>query len=325
LPQPDILIALATYNGARYLLEQIDSIRAQTRRDWALLVRDDGSTDGTVDLLRAQAAIDPRLTILSDTDQRLGCVPNFSRLAAAASERGAAYVMLADQDDIWFPTKIERTLSCMTALEQRLGKAHPILVHSDLEVIDHAGRRLARSFMRFQAIRHEITQPLRMLLVQNFVTGCTVMANRALLSLALPIPGEALMHDWWFALCAAGSGSIGFVADPTMAYRRHAANTVSARGFWSTLNPFVTNWSAVWEEGLRHHARGIAQARAVLARLSTTGHDAKAGVVRDYIDLYDLYGRRSGWERGRRALELGLHSQTLPRTAALYLRLLKPS
>ena len=207
LALPDIFIALATYNGARYLPQQIDSIRAQTLDHWTLLLRDDGSTDGTADILLAQATADPRTTILPDSGQRLGCVPNFSRLASAAFERGAPYLMLADQDDIWFPTKIERTLACMTGLEQRLGKAHPILVHSDLEVADRRGRRVAPSFMRFQAIRHETDEPLRMLLVQNFVTGCTVMANRALLSLALPIPPEALMHDWWFGLCAAACGS----------------------------------------------------------------------------------------------------------------------
>ncbi len=316
---PDILIALATYNGERYLLEQLHSIQVQTVGHWGLLVRDDGSTDRTVDLLRAQAAADPRITILSDSHQRLGCGPNFSRVATAAFERGASYVMLADQDDIWFPTKIERTLACMRSLEQRFGRAHPTLVHSDLEVIDQRGRPLAQSFMQFQAIRHEASEPLRMLLVQNFVTGCTVMANRALLSIALPVAAEAVLHDWWFAACAAGCGSIGFVPDPTLAYRRHGDNFVSARGFWRTLNPFVTNWPAVWQEGLAGHAHGLGQARALLERMTTTGLLSQADTVRAYLDVCT---RRRAWGRVRGALELGLRSQTLPRTAAFYLRLL---
>ena len=153
--QRHIYVLLGVYNGAEYIRAQVDSIRAQTVSNWTLLVRDDGSNDGTRDVLESLTAADARLEIVRDEDNNLGCVPNFSRLATVAFERGARYVMFADQDDVWFPRKIEQTLDCMLEAERRHGSRSPILVHTDLEVIDRRGSRVHASFMRFQKIRHE--------------------------------------------------------------------------------------------------------------------------------------------------------------------------
>ena len=207
-----IYIVLATFDGASYLVEQIESIRAQTLTSWTLLARDDGSSDATVAILDDCAARDPRIEVLRDADGTLGAIGNFSRLAETALARGAGVVLFADQDDVWFPDKVARTLAEMRAAETALGTDHPILVHTDLQVVDGAGRLLHRSFLQLQRIRDERSRPLTTLLVQNYVTGCTMAANRALLRLALPVPADALMHDWWLALCAARCGSIVFLA-----------------------------------------------------------------------------------------------------------------
>jgi hypothetical protein len=319
----DLCIVLGTYNGAPYLQAQIESILRQTVRGWTLLVRDDGSSDSTPDLLRQIGQSDQRIEILSADHRHLGPVGNFSCLAQAALERGARYVMFADQDDLWFPEKVGHTLACLHTAEQQHGSARPLLVHTDLEVIDREGGRIHPSFMRFQGLRHEDRDPLRTLLVQNFVTGCTVVVNRALLSIALPFPGEAPMHDWWCALCAAACGRCEFLPRVTMGYRRHEANTVTARGYWRTMDPRVTSWREVYRTGLTNHAGAVSQAMALQERLEARGEVGGSppmlATIRSYVDLHR--SGRSAVDRLRRAIAMNLRSQTLARTAALYLRL----
>jgi hypothetical protein len=300
----------------------LESMGAQTLKDWTLLVRDDGSSDKTMALVEKWAAKESRVEIVGDDRCNLGSVGNFSRLATLALERGAQYVFLADQDDLWFPEKMQQTLVCMREMERRQGGRTPVLIHSDLQVIDHDGSIIAPSFMRFQQIHHEPHDPLRMLLVQNFVTGCTVMMNRPLLEMALPVPTVALMHDWWFALCAAANGAIDFLPHATMAYRRHGTNTVIVRGYWRTLNPLRTDWRRLWETGTRDHRRTVLQAAALLSRLQERAHGSEGArlLVSRYLELYTV--DCTAIDRCVRALDLGLRSQTAARTAALYLRLL---
>jgi rhamnosyltransferase len=319
-----IYIVLATFNGARYLVEQVESIRAQTLPRWTLLARDDGSSDATVAILDDCAARDPRIEVLRDMDGTLGAIGNFSRLAETALTRGADVVFFADQDDLWFPDKVARTLAEMRATETALGTDHPILVHTDLQVVDGAGHLLHRSFHQLQRIRDERSRPLTTLLVQNYVTGCTMAANRALLGVALPVPADALMHDWWLALCAARCGSIRFLAAATAVYRRHGANTVTVRGFWRTMNPLRTRWIDLWHTGMRNHVRAVRQAEALASRLANrTGAcpRAAAPVVQRFIELHD--STRSMASRVTAAWRLGLRSQAVPRTIALYARLLR--
>ena len=317
-----VYILLGTFNGSRHIGRQLESIRAQTFGNWTLLVRDDGSHDDTIDIVRRVSEVDSRVEILPDDGDHLGCASNFSRLATEAFRRGARYAMFSDQDDVWFPKKVEDTLRRMVQAEGRTGPAKPVLVHTDLDVVDSQGLRVHRSFMGFQKIHHPFRKALRTLLVQNFVTGCTAMANRPLLEMALPIPRQALMHDWWFALCAASAGSVEYLRQPTMSYRRHGDNAVTVRGFWGTLNPYKTDWRQLWGEGVSNHRRAIFQAEALLVRLSRAASSGggSESLVQGFVELHDK--RSGGARRILRAMRLALLSQSLPRTAVLYLRLL---
>jgi rhamnosyltransferase len=318
-----VYIALATYDGAAYLVEQIESIRSQTFTAWTLLIRDDGSRDSTRLILDHYALIDRRIEIVQDTAERLGAAGNFSRLATLALERGASAVFFADQDDVWFPDKMARTLERLHIAEERLGAEQPILVHTDLRLIDGGGQLIDRSFMEFQRIHDSGRRALTTLLVQNYVTGCAMIVNRPLLRFGLPVPAEALMHDWWLALCAAACGSIEFVPAATVAYRRHGSNAVTVRGFWQTLNPVRTSWGKLWRTGRRHHARAVQQAAALLIRLAERpeGLTCTGAAVETFVQLH-VAGRSSA-SRVVGAIRLGLRSQALPRTLALYLRLLR--
>ena len=222
-----IEILMATYNGERYLAEQLDSLFAQTETDWHLTVRDDGSTDRTAEIVGEYAARFPeKITFAVNEENSGGARYNFYRML---TEADADYVMTCDQDDIWLPDKIGQTLRKMRLLEQVIGAGRPVLVHTDLTVVDQDGEILAQS-MFFQQNLDEHRKEFSELLVQNNVTGCTVMVNRALLNeLPKEAPDGMIMHDWWMALVAAAFGEIGFVRASTIRYRQHADNAVGAK------------------------------------------------------------------------------------------------
>lgn len=272
-----VVIVLATYNGAPWLEAQVRSLQAQDHPGWRLLARDDGSTDGTPALLAGLAREEPRLTVL-DAPGRLGVVGNFGALLEAARRAGADRVFLCDQDDEWRPDKLSRALALMEELEERHGRAAPLLVHSDLEVVDEALRPLHPSFLAFQGLRHEVRDPLRVLLVQNFVTGCASALNRALLELALPIPQGCIMHDWWVAQCAAACGVIGFLPDAAVRYRQHGANQIGAAGAFGSLNVLHARGRRRFAASWRVGRQAVTQAADLEARLRERG-GASPGVL----------------------------------------------
>lgn len=220
-------IVLATYNGAEYINSFLDSLLKQTYPYWRLIVRDDGSTDATKDILDTfKRAFPERIIPIQDELGNLGVCGNFNQVLLHSK---AEYVMLADQDDIWLPAKIERTLLVMQSLRKKYGNDIPLLVHTDLKVINAQGEVLAPSFWKYQNLDPNFSTLFNRLLVQNVVTGCTVMVNRALLERALPIPTEAIMHDWWLGLVAAAFGKVGYVPEATILYRQHGANHTGAK------------------------------------------------------------------------------------------------
>jgi len=219
-------VVLPTYNGAPYLEAQLASIHAQTLRPTRLLLRDDGSTDGTPELIaQLQARYGAWLQVLP-ADGNLGCTANVSRLLGATT---APYVALADQDDLWLPQKLEQALALMQQLEARHGSETPLLVHSDLELVDGQAQPLGCRYLQRQRLDPLRTAPADLALT-NVVTGCTALCNRALLQKALPIPVEALMHDWWLALVASAFGQIALVEQPGVLYRQHGRNVLGAQG-----------------------------------------------------------------------------------------------
>ena len=221
-----IEVVLPTYNGAPYLEAQLASISAQTHRPERVLLRDDGSSDGTEALIcQLQERYGAWLQVLP-ADGNLGCTSNVNRLLQATM---APYVALADQDDLWLPHKLERSLAEMQELEASRGSTTPLLVHGDLELIDAHGERLGCRYLQRQRLDPRRCAPVDLALT-NVVTGCTALLNRALLQKALPIPPEALMHDWWLALVASAFGDIALEEVPGVLYRQHGSNVLGAQG-----------------------------------------------------------------------------------------------
>jgi rhamnosyltransferase len=286
---PDTFIVMATYNGACFLGEQIESLLRQTRRDWTLLVRDDGSSDETLAMLERLAAIDSRVRLLPSEGRRLGPSQSFGRLLDAAFRLGGERVFLCDQDDVWLPDKVARQLELLRHAEARFGRDTPMIIHSDLEVVDENLRLVHESFFASQRLKHVKKRPLHTLAVQNFVTGCTLVVNRPALEIALPIPPEAVMHDWWIALCTAGRGRLLFDPAPLVKYRQHDGNAVGARHFWRAA------WDAIcrrtrpsgWRirETSLEFAAVLTQAAAAADRLADF-HPPSAKWLAEFLDLW---------------------------------------
>lgn len=224
---PKINILLATYNGCKYLREQIDSILQQSYKDWQLLISDDGSTDDTLSIIEEYIKKYPgRISLLRNDGKKLGIKNNFNKLIESAT---AEYLMFSDQDDIWLNNKIEVTLNKMKDVETYLGSDMPILIHTDMKVVDDQLNLLNNSFWKYQQLKPQKGAYLNRLLVQNVISGNTMMINRSLRELAVPIPDDAVMHDWWLGLVAAAFGRIEYVNIPTVLYRQHDINAVGAK------------------------------------------------------------------------------------------------
>ena len=227
-----VTVLLCTYNGAAYVRAQLQSILDQTVPDLHVVVSDDGSTDETLAIVGAMAAAHPgRITILRQDPPTGSAQRHFLKLLVERAYDMADYIMLSDQDDVWLPEKVEKTLARMQADEaacRAAGEANAsILVHCDSQIVDRALREIAPSFVAYQKMTPSRCQ-LQQLLVQNNVVGGALMMNRALAERITEIPAHCVMHDQWIALVASAFGHIDFVPESLYLYRQHGDNVLGA-------------------------------------------------------------------------------------------------
>jgi len=293
-----VAILLATYNGEAHLPELLAGLRRQTWSDYRLIVGDDGSVDATRRIVAEAAEADDRFLVLDDTAERLGPAQNFGRLLQAAYDGGADYALFADQDDVWFDDKIARLLQAAVAAGHDSGPECPILVHSDLIVVDEGLRLRHPSLKSFARHRSDASDPRRSLLAANHVTGCSTLVNRALMRVALPFPQHIVMHDWWVAQCAAMAGIIRFLPEPTMQYRLHSGNTLGLPSLWEKVNVLRREVRADWRRRVAETALAIDQVRALKSRLQqlrSTTADESLAIVNAF--LAELDGKRPAWRK----------------------------
>lgn len=227
-----VTILLCTYNGAAYVRAQLQSILDQTVPDLHVVVSDDGSTDETLSIVEEMAAAHSgRITILRQDPPTGSAQRHFLKLLVERAYDMADYIMLSDQDDVWLPEKVEKTLARMQADEaacRAAGEAHAsILVHCDSRIVDRALMEIAPSFVAYQKMTPSRCQ-LQQLLVQNNVVGGALMMNRALAERITEIPAHCVMHDQWIALVASAFGHIDFVPESLYLYRQHGDNVLGA-------------------------------------------------------------------------------------------------
>lgn len=240
-----IAIILSTYNGEKFLDEQLLSLKNQTF-PFQLFIRDDGSTDNTIKKLYHWK---DQFNVKIVEGENLGALASFNLLLQMIPS-DCDYILFCDQDDIWENNKIENTVLNLQEYETKLGKKTPLLFHSDLILINENSNIISNSFWRFQRIYPLLGHRLNRLLVQNTVTGCSAGMNRTLFNLIGEIPAEAKMHDWWVALIACSFGKIISSGIPLIRYRIHRSNavggkTISFKRIFNTLKElklFYQNW-----------------------------------------------------------------------------------
>ncbi|OIQ25369.1 glycosyltransferase family 2 protein [uncultured Vibrio sp.] len=226
--QKSIDIVLATYNGERYLKEQIESIQSNQQYDMLvdrLIVVDDGSTDGTKQIVSAMAQVDDRIEWHLNQSGTRGTAANFSFGLTLST---APYLFLCDQDDVWLQHKITTSHSALLALENN-DQNEPALVFSDKNIVDDSLKLLCSSYFKLKRIDYSWHKTFSQLLQQNVASGCTMHFNQALLSQSIPMPKKAYMHDWWLVLMASQYGKIELIPEPLILYRQHDKNVVGAK------------------------------------------------------------------------------------------------
>lgn len=224
-----VSVALCTYNGEKYLEEQLNSLCNQQYMPAEVVIADDHSTDATRSILRkfqSEAPFNVRVIL---NEQHRGVIRNFeSALSACTGD----YIALCDQDDVWKPEKLAKLLNLVRLVEMESDHG-PYFVHTDLELVDSHLENVGASFLKHQGLRPVTRDHYRTLLVQNYIPGCSALFSRDLLDYALPIPEAAVMHDWWLALIASIAGVVRYDNSRTVLYRQHATNHIGSSSRFS--------------------------------------------------------------------------------------------
>jgi len=234
-----IEILLATYNGERFLPEQIESITSQSFKDYNILASDDNSSDCTLEILRGyEGVLGEQIKVVQSNTH--SAKENFYNLLDMADDE---YIALCDQDDFWESDKLEKSLKALQRLEKRYGKETPILVHSDLEIVDEnlnsKNKKMSELTGISEAIKYakkeskylytiSTEKSFSRYLVENNITGNTVIINKALLDI-YKRPEVSFMHDWWLGLIAFTFGKVGFLNECLVKYRQHESNELGAK------------------------------------------------------------------------------------------------
>lgn len=212
-------ILLATYNGEKYLKEQIESILDQTYKNIQIIISDDCSQDGTRDILKEYEKNDKIRVFYQD--KNLGYVKNFEFLLNQVENN---LYMFSDQDDVWKKEKVEKSV-------EKLQNENLDLVFGDLEVVDENLNTICKSYNKYMHLNRKIEKYLndyRLQYIYNCITGCTMLSKKQWLDRILPLPTNSkyMIHDYWIGMIIALNGKVGYLKEPYILYRQHGNNQV---------------------------------------------------------------------------------------------------
>lgn len=293
----EVQILMGTLNGANLLGPQLASFAGQTLQDWTLLASDDGSSDGTLDVLNRFGLARPAAALRILPGPQKGLAANYLHLIRHADER-ARFFALSDQDDFWFPEKLQRGTRALRDLPGDV----PAIYAARSQLIDACGRPMG------VPNRRKLKPSFSNALVQNVMAGNTIILNRAAVQLVRRAPPYPLppFHDWWlYALISGAGGHV--ICDPAavIGYRQHASGFLGAHaGAKARLSRLALIADGTWRKWVRDHHRAL---------LSVAGHLQPAHCHQ----LRDLVARRSGIARFELIFRTGIHRQSASGTAAL--------
>jgi len=298
-------VLLSTYDGEEYLDQQLFSLTNQTYKDFKILARDDNSNDKTMEILNSY-----NVEVIH-TNENIGPKNSFSILLNNALQTNNDYFMFCDQDDVWKNDKIEKTMQKMQEMEKKFpGK--PILIHTDLEVVDKNLNNINPSMWHYAYLKPELNS-LNRLLMQNTITGCTIMINKRLTQLALPVPNEAIMHDWWLGLVASQFGKIAYLDESTIKYRQHSSNSIGVKGF-----NFISIFLKFYKNELHlKHLQVVKQAKAFLNTYKNKLDSSTIQMLEDFATI----SQKSFLEKRKILLKHRLLKQGVLRNFGLLLKI----
>lgn len=226
---------MATYQGSAFIRQQLDSIISQTYTDWEMIIRDDLSNDGTIEIIKEYATRDERIKIMDTEGEHGSATINFSVLFDYAYRFSNCDLMFADQDDIWYKDKVASSVNFIRDIESKVEAGTPVMVYSAIQYID----------VNNQIIEQELYLPasldFKVLVNQNHAYGCTMILNRSLVEKIKHIPITAENHDYWISLVACGLGKAQLNPAKLLGYRQHA-NNVSANVDQSKLSARINRY-----------------------------------------------------------------------------------
>lgn len=317
-----IHIMMCTYQGEKYLKQQLQSILSQTVNNWKLFIQDDGSTDDTVRIIEQYASAYPGKIIYLGQNEKhgenKGAKDNFASIFDKTPR--AEYYMFCDQDDIWEKNKLEWMISNIPDSDN----TSSFLMFCDMKVVRQDGSMVAPSFMEYSGVgmpkcKKELV--FRRLLSYNFVTGAAMMFNDVLRQRVGKIPKEAMMHDWYLALCVTGfGGELIFIPRALQAYRQHDINVLGAfsttqvsdkarqlfhirkvKELFGTVHRYIENNQAMKQERTRQYRAFYRQYKGRLPKSSLKS-------IREY-DM--ILNERNGFIRVFRGIKGGYRMWSL--------------
>lgn len=219
-----IHIMMATYNGQKYICEQIESILKQTYTEWKLFISDDGSTDQTKEMIKKYHDMYPeKIFLVKSRNGFHNAKDNFAYLFRVVPK--AEYYAFCDQDDIWLIDKLDKMLHTIQKKKSKniLLAYHDMLVGETLENVKQL------SYFKYTKLNLDNKYPLQQILLYNVIPGCSMIFNHELRKIIADIPNECFMHDWWIVLVTlCCQGQVIFVDEALSVYRQHAMNEIGA-------------------------------------------------------------------------------------------------
>lgn len=221
-----VCVLMATYNGEEYVFEMLNSIRNQTCQDFVCYIHDDGSTDSTCEIIDRFCEENCNFIRL-ESHPTGGAKNNFLYMLGKMGIQ-FQYCMFCDQDDIWLPDKIEKSLNKVRELENG-DSSQPALAYCDMKIVDANLDEIAPSFIRYNALTIDnIT--IDRAIMKGYAAGCSMILNNALARVsAVENTKDIIMHDWWVILIASAVGKISYLDEALALYRQHGTNTLGAK------------------------------------------------------------------------------------------------
>ena len=287
----EVDIILATYNGGKYLDEQLESIFEQDFHNYRILIRDDGSTDQTLDILSKWKGLNPqKIEILKDQLGNLGPTNNFNHLMEATT---APYICFCDQDDKWLPKKLSSQINFIQSLEEK----HPhtgIMIFSDLIMCDEEMNIVSPSLIEKDRLNIKALAP-NQLLMQNVPYGCTTLINRKLLAIVCPIDTGALLHDHWMAIVSSLMGGL-FYQDEVLIYHRIHDHNASRAESEHKKESKKDIKSKINNDNFHNYLnKQVIQAEAILEKYQQHLTNQQKEMLNDFILLKSTSGFKRKW------------------------------